>query len=61
MYSRNRNMARLCDKWDFYENWIHLFLPTAPESKDETINHVKGKIIEAIYGIIYLEAGIDAV
>lgn len=57
----NRNMARLCDKWDLYDNRIHLDPPTALESKEDAINHVKGTIVEAIYGIIYLEAGIDGV
>lgn len=48
----NENMAKLCDKWDLYNYRIH-FDPDTP-SKSE-INHDKGTLIEAIYGIIYIE------
>jgi dsRNA-specific ribonuclease len=48
----NENMARLCDHWNLYEYRIH-FDPDPP-SKVE-MDHDKGTLVEAIYGIIYLE------
>ncbi len=48
----NENMAKLCDKWSLYDYRIH-FDPDTP-SKSE-INHDKGTLVEAIYGIIYIE------
>ncbi|MFW9793934.1 MAG: ribonuclease III domain-containing protein [Candidatus Thorarchaeota archaeon] len=48
----NEHMAILCDEWGLYEYRIH-FDPETP-SKSE-INHDKGTLLEAIYGIIYIE------
>lgn len=48
----NESMAKLCDIWKLYENRIH-FDPDTP-SKSE-IEHDKGTLVEAIYGIIYIE------
>ncbi|MFW9806553.1 MAG: ribonuclease III domain-containing protein [Candidatus Thorarchaeota archaeon] len=48
----NENMARLCDEWGLYQYRIH-FDPDTP-SKSE-IEHDKGTLIEAVYGIIYIE------
>jgi ribonuclease-3 len=48
----NEHMAVLCDKWNLYEYRIH-FDPDTP-SKSE-MEHDKGTLLEAIYGIIYLE------
>ena len=48
----NEHMARLCDKWNLYEHRIH-FDPDTP-SKSE-MEHDKGTLLEAVYGIIYLE------
>ncbi|MHA2025598.1 MAG: ribonuclease III domain-containing protein [Candidatus Thorarchaeota archaeon] len=48
----NNHMAKLCDKWKLYEYRIH-FDPETP-SKSE-MNHDKGTLLEAIYGIIYIE------
>jgi hypothetical protein len=45
-------MAKLCDAWGLYGFRIH-FDPDTP-SKSE-MNHDKGTLLEAIYGIIYLE------
>lgn len=54
----NENLANLCDKWGLYENRIH-FDPEIP-SKSE-IEHDKGTLIEAIYGIIQMEHGFEKV
>ncbi|MFW9962243.1 MAG: ribonuclease III domain-containing protein [Candidatus Sifarchaeia archaeon] len=48
----NESMAKLCDIWKLYEYRIH-FDPDTP-SKSE-IEHDKGTLVEAIYGIIYIE------
>ena len=48
----NENMAKLCDKWGLYEYRIH-FDPDTPSKVEE--NHDKGTLIEAVYGIIYIE------
>ncbi len=48
----NKHMARLCDEWGLYDYRIH-FDPGTP-SKSE-MEHDKGTLLEAIYGIIYLE------
>jgi ribonuclease-3 len=48
----NEHMAKLCDKWGLYEYRIH-FDPDTP-SKSE-IAHDKGTLLEAVYGIIYIE------
>jgi len=54
----NENMAQLCDKWNLYEHRIH-FDPAVP-SKSE-IDHDKGTLVEAVYGIIQMEHGLDKV
>ena len=48
----NNHMAKLCDKWKLYDYRIH-FDPETP-SKSE-MDHDKGTLLEAIYGIIYIE------
>ncbi|MFW9787594.1 MAG: ribonuclease III domain-containing protein [Candidatus Thorarchaeota archaeon] len=48
----NEHMAKLCDKWELYDFRIH-FDPDTP-SKSE-IEHDKGTLVEAIYGIVYIE------
>jgi dsRNA-specific ribonuclease len=48
----NENMAKLCDKWGLYNYRIHLD-PDTPSKLEE--NHDKGTLIEAVYGIIYIE------
>jgi dsRNA-specific ribonuclease len=54
----NDHMARVCDKWGLYKHRIHFDPPT--ETKAE-IEHNKGTLLEAIYGIIYVEYGFDKV
>ena len=59
-FASNENLARICDKWDLYDFRIH-FDPNKSEIKDETINHVKGTIVEAIFGVMYIESGLDQI
>jgi len=54
----NEHMADLCDRWGLYEHRIH-FDPEIP-SKGE-IQHDKGTLVEAVYGIIQMEYGFEHV
>lgn len=54
----NEHMAMVCDNWGLYKNRIHFDPPT--ETKAE-IEHNKGTLLEAIYGIIYVEYGFEKV
>jgi ribonuclease-3 len=54
----NEHMADLCDRWGLYEHRIH-FDPETP-SKGE-IQHDKGTLVEAIYGLIQMEHGFEHV
>jgi len=54
----NEHMAELCDNWGLYEHRIH-FDPHAV-SKSE-MEHDKGTLLEAIYGIVYIEHGFEKI
>ncbi|MFX1481969.1 MAG: ribonuclease III domain-containing protein [Promethearchaeota archaeon] len=54
----NEHMAKLCDKWGLYKYRIH-FDPDKP-SKSE-MDHDKGTLVEAVYGIIYIDYEYDKV
>jgi dsRNA-specific ribonuclease len=54
-YASNENLAKVCDKWGLYDFRIHF-------GSDHSENyHAKGTIIEALFGVIYIEAGLDQV
>jgi dsRNA-specific ribonuclease len=54
----NVHMANLCDRWGLYEHRIH-FDPEVPSRAE--IEHDKGTLIEAIFGIIQMEYGFNKV
>jgi len=54
----NEHMAEVCDRWGLYEHRIHL--DSEVPSRAE-IEHDKGTLVEAIYGIIQMEYGFDRV
>lgn len=54
----NEHLAKVCDEWGLYEHRIH-FDPEEP-SKSE-IDHDKGTLTEAIYGILYIERSFQKV
>jgi hypothetical protein len=56
-YDSNANQAILCDRWRLYEHRIHLDPPVA--SGDPV--HVKGTLVESIFGTIFLQGGLRAV
>jgi hypothetical protein len=54
----NENFSKLCDRWKLFENRIHCDPQVA---KEKTINEIKGSLMEAIFGVILIEKGIDDV
>ena len=54
----NEHLAWLCDQWGLYDYRIH-FDPPSPTKSE--ISHTKGTLLEAIYGIVYIEHGLDEV
>ncbi len=54
----NEHMAKLCDDWGLYEHRIHFDPHTVSKSEME---HDKGTLLEAIYGIVYIEHGLDKI
>ena len=54
----NESMANLCDKWGLYTHRIH-FDPETPSEGE--IQHDKGTLVEAIYGIVQMEHGFEHV
>lgn len=54
----NEHMAEVCDRWQLYDYRIH-FDPGIP-SRDE-MEHDKGTLLEAVYGIIQIERGFKGV
>lgn len=56
-YESNANMARLCDRWGLYEHRIHLD-PPVPKGN---VGHVKGTLVEAVLGIIFLQCGLKGI
>ncbi|MFX1295267.1 MAG: ribonuclease III domain-containing protein [Promethearchaeota archaeon] len=56
----NENLAKACDHLNLYAYAIPS-MAANQFSKEETIEHVKSTLVEALYGIIYIEKGIDAV
>lgn|SRR5574341_954872 len=56
----NENLARICDRWGLYDFRIH-FDPNQSENNGKNINKAKGTIVEALFGVVYIEAGLDQV
>ena len=54
----NENLSILSNTWKLYENRIH-FDPNVP--KQAKIIEIKGTLVEAIYGVIFIEKGIEGV
>ncbi len=54
-YAKNEHLAKVCDKWHLYDFRIHL------GSDQSEKDHSKGTVIEAIFGVVYIEAGLDRV
>jgi hypothetical protein len=50
----NEHLSLKCDEWGLYENRIHFDPPTPMKSEME---HIKGTLVEALFGVIYIEMG----
>lgn len=59
-YASNENLAKICDKWGLYDLKIHLD-SNQSENNGKKIDHAKATIVEAIFGGIYIEAGLNQV
>jgi len=57
-FEKNDNLSNLCKTWNLYDNRIH-FDPLVPKQKK--INKIKGTLVEAVYGVIFIEKGIEGV
>ena len=56
----NENLAKVSDKWSLYDYRLkRLNVPTELDAKIKTIEHEKATLVEALYGVIYLEFGFD--
>lgn len=48
------------DSWNLYDYRLkRLNVPTELDAKIKTIEHEKATLVEAIFGVIYLEFGFD--
>jgi dsRNA-specific ribonuclease len=54
----NEHMADLCDRWGLYEHRIHFDMGVQSAAE---IEHDKGTLVEAIFGIIQMEYGFTKV
>jgi len=57
--AQNKNLARFCDSLRLYESRVQLddIAPT----DEKKILHTKGTIVEALFGVIYIERGFESV
>ncbi len=59
---KNEHLAKICERWQLYEHRIkRLHESSLGGAKLETIIHEKGTLVEAIFGVIYLELGFKEV
>jgi ribonuclease-3 len=54
----NEHLSQKCDEWGLYESRIHFDPPTPSKLEME---HDKGTLVEAVYGVLYVEFGFDQV
>ena len=58
----NANLAKVCDKWNLYNHRLKRKIdPSEENSQNSTIDHEKATIVEAIFGVIYLEFGFQKI
>ncbi len=59
---KNKHLAKVCDEWNLFEYRLKRLIDTTDENpKEHTIEHEKATLVEAIYGMIYLEFGFEEV
>ncbi|MHA1672446.1 MAG: ribonuclease III domain-containing protein [Promethearchaeota archaeon] len=59
---KNENLAKFCDRNNLFDYRLMKFsTPNDEKIKPETILHEKGTLVEAIYGVVFLEFGFERV
>ena len=58
MCESNKNFSELCNKWNLFESRINL---DPEDQKLKSVNKIKGTLVEAIFGVVYVEKRIDGV
>lgn len=55
-FASNENLAIYCDEWGLYSSRLYRLQNIPDEkTKKETVEHVKGTLVESIFGVVYLE------
>ena len=58
----NENLSRLSELWNLFNYRLgRLQIPIPENIKEDTIEHEKGTLVEALYGVLYLEFGFQEV
>lgn len=58
----NMNISKLCDQLGLHHDMIdRANQPSKADAKDKAIFHEKGTLVEAIFGVVYLEFGFQEV
>lgn len=56
----NENLSKVCDDWNLYDYRLkRLKAPADIKTKEATVEHEKATLVEALFGVIYLELGFD--
>jgi len=57
----NENLAKVCDRLNLYEYRLDRLNIPISTTKKETINHEKATLVEALFGVIYLEYDFEGI
>ena len=61
LVASNENLAKYCDEWGLYSSRLYRLQATkSKDTKEKTIEHEKGTLVESIFGVVYLEFGLKA-
>jgi len=56
----NKNLAKLCDKWNLFDFRLGS-TKSMENANEEKVEHAKGTIVEALFGVLYIECGLEKV
>lgn len=56
----NKNMAKLCDKWGLFDFRLGS-TKNLDNANEKKIEHAKGTMVEALFGVLYIEYGLEKV
>jgi len=60
LVASNENLAKYCDEWGLYSSRVYRKQAIkSKDTKEETIQHLKGTLVESILGVVYLEFGLE--